>query len=62
VLKVAVDALGIEAAKFSRNDQLRITAAMERLGWVRAPRTGGARWWVQSEDAATAAAEARHAQ
>lgn len=45
VLLVARQALGIETPKIGRADQNRITAAMERLGWVRGKQGNGIRPW-----------------
>jgi predicted P-loop ATPase len=47
VLEVARGALGIETAKLGTADQRRISAILERTGWVRA-RIGAARWWVSN--------------
>lgn len=46
--QVARDALGIENQRIGTADQRRIAAAMERIGWQRAARTGkdGTRWWA----------------
>jgi predicted P-loop ATPase len=46
VMEVAQQALCIEAAKFSRADQNRLGAILERLGWQRGPRVHGIRRWV----------------
>jgi predicted P-loop ATPase len=46
VLDVAQHGLRIELPKIGTADQRRITAALERLGWVRGKRAGSARWWV----------------
>lgn len=45
-LRVAQDALFIDAAKFGRPEQLRITGILERLGWVRGARTRAGRPWL----------------
>ena len=45
VLKVAVDALGIEKSRLGTAEQRRIAAALERAGWER-KRSDGVRWWV----------------
>ena len=46
VLEVARDGLSIDLPRIGTSDQRRITAALERQGWTRSKRTGGARWWV----------------
>ena len=46
VLEVARDGLYIELPRIGTADQRRITAVLERLGWVRGKRGGTARWWV----------------
>jgi len=46
VSEVATKALQIPPSKLGTADQRRISAALERLGWVRAKRTGKARLWV----------------
>jgi hypothetical protein len=43
--EVARDAIGIETKRLGTSDQRRIMAAMELLGWARAGRTAGSRWW-----------------
>ncbi len=45
VTKVATHILLIENGRISRGDQNRITAILERLGWVRR-RSGGVRYWI----------------
>src|SRR5205823_1794987 len=47
VADVARLALNIQTAKLGRAEQNRICAAMERIGWGRGKRTGGARWWTK---------------
>ena len=45
---VAKDALFIKTDRLNRQDQNRIMAAMDRLGWIRADRgTAGVRWWIR---------------
>jgi predicted P-loop ATPase len=41
-------AIGIETAKLGTADQRRIAAALETLGWHRANRTNGARYWERN--------------
>jgi predicted P-loop ATPase len=48
VSQVAKYALGMEPPRVGRAEQNRIANAMERLGWSRDKRTGGARWWSKS--------------
>jgi Virulence-associated protein E len=48
VLEIAKHSLEIELPRIGTADQRRITAALERLGWVRGKRAGTARWWVPS--------------
>jgi predicted P-loop ATPase len=48
VLEIAKHSLEIELPGIGTADQRRITAALERLGWVRGKRAGTARWWVPS--------------
>ena len=46
ILQVARDALSIHTSRLGTADQRRISAALERLGWGRAPRgRGGIRLW-----------------
>jgi predicted P-loop ATPase len=49
VSQVAMNALRIEIPRIGRAEQNRIMNAMERLGWSRGKRTGGARWWSRAE-------------
>ncbi|MFZ0150564.1 MAG: VapE domain-containing protein, partial [Xanthobacteraceae bacterium] len=49
VSQVAKNGLGIEIPRIGRAEQNRIMNAMERLGWSRGKRTGGARWWSRAE-------------
>jgi predicted P-loop ATPase len=49
ISQVAKNALGIETPRVGRAEQNRIANAMERLGWTRDKRTGGARWWSKSK-------------
>jgi predicted P-loop ATPase len=46
VLDIAQRGLSIDTPKLGTRDQRRITAALERLGWVRGERTNGGRPWV----------------
>ena len=46
VLEVARGGLHIDVPRLGTADQRRIMAALERLGWRRGKRAGGARWWV----------------
>jgi hypothetical protein len=47
VHQVAIGALHIETSRLGTAEQRRITAAMERLSWRRAPRgSAGERWWM----------------
>jgi predicted P-loop ATPase len=45
VLQIATDALDIEKSKLGTSEQRRISAALMRAGWRRAP-SHGVRWWV----------------
>jgi putative DNA primase/helicase len=47
VSDVAEKALRMEPGRLSRTDQLRITAALELLGWERGRRTKHSRPWVR---------------
>ena len=47
VAEVAGAALGLETARLGTQDQRRITAALERLGWRRGTRTNHRRPWVR---------------
>lgn len=49
VSQVAMNALRIETPRIGRAEQNRIVNAMERLGWSRDKRTGGARWWSKAK-------------
>jgi predicted P-loop ATPase len=51
ILDVARDALHAEMVKIGTGENRRISKALERLGWVRAPRQGGRRPWVRRIDA-----------
>ena len=51
VLEVATWALSIEPARFGTAEQRRVAAVLERLGWVRGPRTMVRRPWVRRHDA-----------
>jgi predicted P-loop ATPase len=51
VLEVAMGALFIDTPKLGRSEQRRITAAFERLGWVRGARTKHDRPWVRASPA-----------
>ena len=46
VMQVAVHGLGFDKPKLGTAEQRRIAAAVERVGWVRGPRTTGGRWFV----------------
>lgn len=46
---VAMNALRIEIPRIGRAEQNRIMNAMERLGWSRDKRSGGARWWSKAK-------------
>ena len=46
VLEVALHGLGFDKPKLGTADQRRITAALERLGWMQ-KRSNGVRWYVQ---------------
>jgi putative DNA primase/helicase len=46
VWEVALFALGLEAPRLGRAEQNRITTALDRAGWGRAPRTGAGCWWA----------------
>ena len=46
VLDVAVHGLSFDTARLGTADQRRITAALERCGWLRGERTNSGRWWV----------------
>jgi len=48
VLSVAREALFLERPKIGTADQRRITAALERLGWKRGPRSPSSRFWVKA--------------
>ncbi|MDN3564600.1 VapE domain-containing protein [Paeniroseomonas aquatica] len=48
ILAVAREALAIETPKIGTSEQRRIAAALERLGWIRAPRTSSGRFWVKA--------------
>jgi len=47
VMEVAVHGLGFEKARLGTADQRRIGAALDRVGWVRGPRTMDGRWYVR---------------
>lgn len=47
VLTVAVHGLKFDKPKLGTADQRRITAALDRLGWVRGERSNGVRWYVR---------------
>ncbi len=51
LLEVAQSALSIDTPKLGTADQRRISAALERLGWVRGDRTMTGRPWVRRHDA-----------
>jgi predicted P-loop ATPase len=51
VLEIAREALYIATPKLGTADQRRIVAALERLGWRRAPRAFDGRWWIKMRDA-----------
>ncbi len=51
VLQVAMKGLGFDKPKLGTTDQRRITAVLERLGWVRGSRTKEGRWYVQGRNA-----------
>lgn len=51
VLRVARGALGFDEHKLGTADQRRISAALERLGWVRHRGTGGVRLWKKGGSA-----------
>lgn len=53
VFEVAKSALNFETARIGTADQRRITATLERLGWVRGKREAGTgkRWWILVCDA-----------
>ena len=46
VLDVVVHGLSFDPARLGTADERRITAAMERVGWVRGERPTKGRWWV----------------
>jgi len=48
ILDVAHAALSLEIRSVGTAEQRRISAALERMGWVRRP-SNGKRWWVRSE-------------
>lgn len=48
ILEVARSALSIEAPKLGTQEQRRIAAALERLGWFRGPRTNRGVTWLKS--------------
>lgn len=48
LLQVARDALQIDTPKLGTQDQRRIAAALERLGWIRGPRTNRGMTWVKA--------------
>lgn len=50
VREVANEALGLETWKIRRSDQLRISTALERVGWIR-HRSNGIRFWVKKANA-----------
>ena len=46
VLQVAREGLRLELSKIGTAEQRRISAALQRLGWGRAKRSGKGRWWT----------------
>lgn len=46
VMQVAVHALGFDKPKLGTAEQRRTAAAIERVGWVRGPRTLDGRWFI----------------
>jgi predicted P-loop ATPase len=47
--EIARNALKFDVSRIGTADQRRITAALERLGWRRAPKDSkGTRWWVET--------------
>jgi predicted P-loop ATPase len=52
VMQIACDALKMDLPRIGTADQRRITAVLERLGWERTKRQGGARYWVRAERSA----------
>jgi predicted P-loop ATPase len=55
VIEIARRALGMETQRVGTVDQRRITAILERCGWVRGPRTKRARYYVKVRDGASPA-------
>jgi predicted P-loop ATPase len=53
VMQVATDALSIERPRLGTSEQRRISAALERAGWRRAP-SHGIRWWIPNRVAGDA--------
>jgi predicted P-loop ATPase len=49
ILKVAREALGIDAPRLGTADQRRVSAALERLGWQQCKRSHGVRLWARRD-------------